>query len=221
MSQAIVFDLDGTLIDSAPDIHAAANRMLQDFDHTPLTLERVTSFIGNGIPNLVRLVMQERGIPETEEDTMQARMLVHYMAHPADLSQPYPGVTNCLQTLRDQGYKLGVCTNKLRAPSIQILDALDLSRFFEVVVGGDTLPVKKPDPAPLHAAFQALGGNALLYVGDSEVDAATAQAAKIPFALFTKGYRKTPVEDLPSSVTFDDFTKLTAIAGQESGVSAV
>lgn len=211
MSQAIVFDLDGTLIDSAPDIHAAANRMLEDFGHAPLTLARVTSFIGNGIPNLVRLVMQERGIPSAEEQIMQARMLEHYTAHPADLSQPYPGVIDCLQTLRNQGYRLGVCTNKLLEPTLQILQALHLTSFFDVVIGGDTLPVKKPDPAPLLKAFEELEAAALLYVGDSEVDAATADAADVPFALFTEGYRKTPVDELPHTATFNHFELLMDI----------
>lgn len=211
MTHAIVFDLDGTLIDSAPDIHAAANRMLADFDHAPLTLERVTSFIGNGIPNLVRLVMEDSDIPASQEQAMQARMLAHYTAHPADLTQPYPGVIDCLQGLRHKGYRLGVCTNKLHAPTIQILDALHLTGYFEVVIGGDSLPVKKPDPAPLHAAYEALGGNGFFYVGDSEVDAETADRAKIPFALFTKGYRKTPAEDLVSTTMFDDFSQLGAI----------
>lgn len=219
MNQGIVFDLDGTLIDSAPDIHAAANRMLADFGHTPLSVAQVTSFIGNGIPNLVRLVMEARDIPAYQEEVMQARMLEHYTAHPADLSRPYPGVTECLQTLRNQGYRLGVCTNKLHAPTMQILDALDLSRLFEVVVGGDTLPVKKPDPAPLHAAFKALGAGAVLYVGDSEVDAATAEKARVPFALFTEGYRKTPVEELPHAASFDHFGRLADIVERHGAVA--
>ena len=84
-------------------------------------------------------------------------MLAHYTAHPADLTRPYPGVVNTLAQLRAAGHALGVCTNKAHAPALQILEALDLARFFDVVIGGDSLPVKKPDPAPLHAAFEALG----------------------------------------------------------------
>jgi len=208
MKGAIVFDLDGTLVDSAPDIHAAANRMLADCGEAPLDLEAITRFIGNGIPKLVRLVMAERGISSDQEDRLKALMLRHYTAHPADLTRPYPGVADALEVLRDAGFGLGVCTNKFHAPSVQILDALDLSRFFDVVIGGDSLPVKKPDPAPLHAAFGALRASPLLYVGDSEIDAETAKHAGIAFGLFTRGYRTTPVEELPHSFSFDDFSTL-------------
>ena len=216
MSGAIVFDLDGTLVDSAPDLHAAVNRMLAECGKAPLSLETVTRFIGNGIPNLVRLVMRERAIPQEEEAHMNALMLRHYTAHPVDLTRPYDGVRAALTSLRAEGYKLGVCTNKFRAPSVQILDALDLSRFFDVVIGGDSLPVKKPDPAPLNAAFSDLKAPPLLYVGDSEVDAETAERAKIRFGLFTRGYRKSPVHALTHLFSFDDFSTL---AGQVKALS--
>lgn len=210
MTGAIVFDLDGTLIDSAPDIHAAANRMLADCGEAPLDLATIIGFVGNGIPHLVRLVRQARDIPDARQDEMTATMLAHYTAHPADLSRPYPGVVGCLADLKACGYRLGLCTNKFRAPSMQILDALELTGFFDVVIGGDSLPVKKPDPAPLQATFDALGTERLLYVGDSEVDAETAQRAQVPFALFTRGYRKTPVAELPKTFAFDAFDTLAA-----------
>ena len=210
MTSAIVFDLDGTLVDSAPDLHAAANRMLAEFGQAPLSLEKVTSFIGNGIPNLVRLARLESGLPEAEEERMKALMLANYTAHPADLTRPYPGVVEALVALRQAGYRLGVCTNKFRAPSVQILDALNLSQYFDVVIGGDSLDAKKPDPAPLHAAFTALKAPALLYVGDSEVDAETAERAQIAFALYTRGYRKTPVAELTTTFTFDAYAQLVA-----------
>ena len=208
MTSAIVFDLDGTLVDSAPDLHAAANRMLANFSKAPISLEKVTSFIGNGIPNLVRLARLESGLPEAEEEAMKALMLANYTARPADLSRPYPGVIEALVALRQAGYRLGVCTNKFRAPSIQILDALHLSPYFDVVIGGDSLTVKKPDPAPLHAAFTALKAPALLYVGDSEVDAETAERAQIAFALYTRGYRKTPVAAFTKRFAFDAYAQL-------------
>ncbi|MDJ0823035.1 MAG: phosphoglycolate phosphatase [Paracoccaceae bacterium] len=209
MSGGIVFDLDGTLVDSAPDIHAAANAMLAERGIAPLPLDKIVSFIGNGIPNLVRLVLEETGLPASELDAMNALMLAHYSARPADLSQPYPGVVACLEAFKAEGYRLGVCTNKNHAPTMQILDALGLSAFFDVVIGGDTLSVKKPDPAPLHAAFVALG-TPVIYVGDSEVDAETAKRAGVPFALFEHGYRKTPVAQLPKTFVFSDFSRLPA-----------
>ena len=204
---AIVFDLDGTLVDSAPDLQAAVNRMLAECGQPPLPRDKIVSFIGNGIPNLVRLVMQERALPANEEEHLKDRMLAHYTAHPVDLTRPYPGVVDTLSQLRAAGHALGVCTNKARAPAMQILEALDLAQFFDVVIGGDSLPVKKPDPAPLHAAFEALG-QAGPYVGDSEIDAETAAAAGCDFALYTRGYRKAPVDTLPHMLAFDDYTAL-------------
>lgn len=213
MSGALVFDLDGTLVDSAPDLHVAANRMLADAGSEPLTLERLTGFIGHGIPNLVRSIMDDRAIPASRADEMNAAMLAHYTAAPATLTQPYEAVLDTLGALKDGGFRMGVCTNKLRAPSMSILEALDLLRFFDVVIGGDSLPEKKPDPAPLMAAFAALDAPPLLYVGDSEVDAEAARRAGVPFGLFLRGYRKTPAEDLPHLFTFDDFRVLPARIG--------
>ncbi|WP_136440513.1 phosphoglycolate phosphatase [Pacificoceanicola onchidii] len=211
MPGAIVFDLDGTLIDTAPDIHAAANRMLADAGSDPIDLATAISFVGHGIPNFVRQAMAHCGLDPAREEEWRASMLAHYTAHPADLSAPFPGVVTALEQLKGAGYSLGVCTNKPHAPSLQILDLLDLTRFFDVVIGGDSLAVKKPDPAPLHASFDALPGQPVLYVGDSEVDAETAVRAKTPFALFERGYRKTAVADMPSTVSFDDFHALPGI----------
>lgn len=208
MTGAIVFDLDGTLVDSAPDIAAAANRVLADMDHAALPVPLLTSFIGHGIPNLVRRVIDTLALDPAIHPEMNKRMLAQYGARPAELTRPYPGVVAALQALRRDGYRLGICTNKYRALSVQVLDALDLSEFFEVVIGGDTLPQKKPDPAPLHAAFAALDAAPLLYVGDSEVDAETARAAGLRFGLYSGGYRSTPVEDLPHSFAFDHFDTL-------------
>ena len=205
---AIVFDLDGTLVDSLPDLAAAANAMLAEAGSPELSLIKIKGFIGHGIPNLVGRIMAELSIPAARQAELQASMLRHYLAHPADRSRPYPGVALALQRLREAGHSLGICTNKMRAPAMAILQTLELAPFFDVVIGGDCLPQRKPDPAPLHAAFAQLPGQPLLFVGDSEVDAETAVAATIPFALFTEGYRKQPVEKLPHDFAFghyDDF----------------
>lgn len=207
---AIVFDLDGTLVHSAPDIATAANRMLGEAGHAPLDMETAISFVGHGIPHFVRQVMELYEIDLAQHEAMTGRMIVHYTAHPADLTKPYPGVVAALEELKTQGHALGVCTNKYHAQSVQVLDALNLSRFFDVVIGGDTLPVKKPDPAPMRAAFAALSGAPALYVGDSETDAETARRAGQRFALFTPGYRRAPVNELPHAFAFDDFAGLPA-----------
>lgn len=211
---AIVFDLDGTLVDSVPDLAVAANAMLAEVGQGPLDLPTVTSFVGHGIPNLVRQVIAHLGLDPAGEADLQASMLRNYLAHPADLTRPYPGVVAALEALAAEGHALGVCTNKMREPAVEILRALDLERFFAVVIGGDSTATRKPDRAPLDAAYAALPGVPLLYVGDSEVDAATAVAAELPFALFTLGYRKTPVAELPHRFAFDDFALLPELVAE-------
>lgn len=206
---AIAFDLDGTLIDSLPDLHRAVNKMLADVDCPPISLAETQSFIGHGIPNLVRLAAAARGLPAEDLPELTRSMVAHYMRAPAAETRPYPGVVALLERLRAEGWLIGLCTNKDIAPAREILAELDLARHFDVVIGGDSLGVKKPDPAPLFATFEALGGRALLYVGDSEVDADTAKAANLPFALYTLGYRKSPVEAMPHTFSFDDYAAVT------------
>ncbi|MDH5797545.1 MAG: phosphoglycolate phosphatase, partial [Paracoccaceae bacterium] len=184
---AVVFDLDGTLIDSAPDIQAAANKMLAAEGKAPLDLPTVTSFIGNGLPKLVERVMRARGISVDEHARLTEMTLGFYNAAPSNLTRLYPGVRQALETLRQANCQIGLCTNKPVEPTWGILKDFDLTRFFDVVVGGDSLAVKKPDPAPLNAAFENLGVGSRYYVGDSEVDAETAARANVPFLLFTEG----------------------------------
>jgi len=207
---AVVFDLDGTLIDSAPDLHAAALKMLAEADLPEISFAQTRSFIGNGVPVLVARIMAAAGLPEDSDHhaEMEAAFLRHYNAAPADLTAFYPGVEAALDRLEAAGCAFGLCTNKPEGPTHDILRAFGLAERMRIVVGGDTLPVKKPDPAPLHRAFAALADGPQLYVGDSEVDAATAQAAGIRFALFSGGYRKTPVADIPHDHMFDRWDAL-------------
>ena len=212
----LVFDLDGTLIDSAPDIHAAVARMLAGEGLPPLDLATVTSFIGNGLPKLVERVILHSGLDMRTHPRLTRATLEQYNAAPAALTRPYPGVVAVLTALQEAGHPMALCTNKPEAPARAVLRDLGLAPFFPVVIGGDSLPVTKPDPAPLHACIAALGGGPTIYIGDSEVDAATAQAARVPFALFTEGYRKTPVADLPHAVRFAEFHALPAALAQIS-----
>tara|TARA_R110002153_G_scaffold28678_2_gene88295 strand:+ start:2584 stop:3246 length:663 start_codon:yes stop_codon:yes gene_type:complete len=208
--KSIVFDLDGTLIHSAPDLHASACRMLEDFDLPTLTLDQVISFIGNGVPTLVERCVVAAGGDTAIFDDALARFRIHYLADPISLTTPYPGVIDMLTALKDEGFSLGVCTNKSDGMTTEVLRGLGLDGYFDVVVGGDTLPVRKPAPDPLHLAFEQLGESGAdgLYVGDSEVDAETAGAAARDFALFAGGYRKTPVAELRTHFIFDDFADL-------------
>lgn len=207
MSRAIVFDLDGTLVDSLPDIHAAVSETLAEDGLPPLPVEVLRGFVGNGVAVLVERVARHIGRTGDAAD-MLARFRLHYRRAPAVLTRPYPGVLGALEALRAQGHALALCTNKPEAPARAILDALGLASLLPVVVGGDTLSRRKPDPAPLRACLATLAANGCIFVGDSEVDAQTAGAAGTRFALFTEGYRRGPVAEIPHDAAFSHFADL-------------
>lgn len=209
--RAVVFDLDGTLADTAPDIRAAANGVLAALGATPLSLEETVRFIGNGAPAFVARMRAARGLPETDEPALLEAFLAGY-ENSHDLTRLYPGVPQALLALKDEGILLGICTNKPESPARALLDHLGLSQSFEVVIGGDSLPVRKPDPAPLRAVLAALDAEEALFVGDSEVDEATARGAGVAFALFEHGYRKTPLGRVAPHMRFGDFAGLTPLA---------
>lgn len=211
--RAIIFDLDGTLCDSAPDLHAAANVMLASMDLEALPLDLVRTFIGNGVPKLVERVMIASEIPFTADRHIELTKIFEdiYIADPVTKTVLYPGVLDVLKQFKSDGYALGVCTNKVHRITLQVLEGLGIDRYFGAVIGGDSLPTHKPDPAMMHACIKELGGSDVVYVGDSEVDSETALAAKIPFILYSEGYRKSPVEKIPHNHLFDNFNKLPYI----------
>lgn len=208
---ALIFDLDGTLIDSAPDIQAAVNKMLAEEGIGPLDLATVISFIGNGMPKLVERVMQAVQLPQDRHSALCEKTLLLYNQAPSALSQPNEGVIEMLEILAAQGHRLAICTNKPAKTAQRILQDFNLERFFEVVVGGDSLLVKKPNPAPLQHCVTRLGASAALYIGDSEVDYETAQRAQIPFIFFTGGYRNASAAFFQNAHHFDQFSALTAL----------
>jgi phosphoglycolate phosphatase len=215
MTATLMFDLDGTLIDSLPDIAAAANRMLQDEGRPPLSQDTIQKFVGNGLPKLVERVIRHCDMPLDRHAELTERTLAHYSAASSTLTVLYPGVSEALQQLRDMGCVLGICTNKPESPARDILRDLDLAHHFETVFGGDTLNTRKPDPAHLHASFAAVTSTGpQLFIGDSEVDAETAQRAQVPFLLFTEGYRKSPVSEIPHALNYDHNEKLPSLVRQ-------
>ncbi|MEX0383233.1 phosphoglycolate phosphatase [Spiribacter sp. 1M153] len=189
----LLFDLDGTLVDSAPDLATAVNHSLADLGHAALSETRVRQWIGDGARRLVaRAIAGRRDIdaepPETE--AALARFFVHYHDCLCDRSQLYPGVRDGLDRLRALGRPMAVVTNKPAAFTGPLLEALGIAGYFGATVSGDTLGVKKPDPAPLiHAADQlgvAVGD--CLYVGDSAADQGAAAAAGMPLVRVPYGY---------------------------------
>ncbi len=209
---SIVFDLDGTLIDSAPDLHGIANKILAQEDCESITLTQARQFVGNGASVFVRKMRTARNLPDIDHDRILSEFLALY-EHATQLTEPYPDVVDTLTNLKTAGHALGICTNKPVTPCHAILRHLELHGLFDTVWGGDSLPVHKPDAAPLIAAFDALPANQKVYVGDSEVDASTAQNAGIPFLLYTEGYRKTAVEQIPHAGSFSDYRQLEELIG--------
>ncbi len=207
--KSLIWDLDGTLIHSAPDIQAAANKMLADINLAPLDLATIESFIGNGIPKLVERCLAVYELPQNAASIEAMR--VYYDANCTTLTAPYAGVINCLMAMKTKGVKMALCTNKPLIPALTILNGLDLAGYFDVVVGGDTYAHHKPHPAPLLGCVEQLDVDMAdcIYIGDSETDSLTAGNGNMTFALFSGGYRKTPVSELKHDFLFDHFDALT------------
>lgn len=209
MVRAVIFDLDGTLVDSAPDIHAGVNALLAGEGVAPLPFATVRGFIGGGVGVLMTRVIAATGLPAARHADLCARFIALYEHDPGGLTRPYDGVEAALDAL--SGLPLGLCTNKPEGPTRALLAHLGWSGRFSVLVGGDTLTVRKPDPAPLALAIERIGGGPVLFVGDSEVDAETAHRAGVPLLLFSGGYRSTPVAELPHRAAFDHWRDMPAL----------
>lgn len=215
----IVFDLDGTLIDSAPDIQCVASTLLRKQNREELTLDETRRFIGEGSAVFVSRMMAARGIEETPEShsELHAEFLALY-EHAVERAVFYPGVQDALVALRGGGHRLGLCTNKPLLPARAVLRHMELELMFDTVVAGGMVDSRKPEPEMLVLAIEGLGGGPALYVGDSEIDAETAQRASVPFALFSGGYRKTSVSDMQFDWVFANFEELQAIVAEAASV---
>lgn len=217
----VIFDLDGTLIDSVPDIHRTANAVLADEGLGALDLPTVRSFIGHGVPHLVGCLLGAHGI---SDEARAQRMIAGFAARYEDavgLTRLYDGAAEALAALAAQGHVLGLCTNKPVAPARAVMRHLGILDAFAAVIGGDSAPTRKPAPEPLWMAIEACGGGPALYVGDSEVDAACALAAGVPLAVHTEGYRKTPAEEFTHVGLFSDFADLPGIVAAHAATTAV
>ena len=211
----IVFDLDGTLIDSAPDIQFVAARVLRGLGKEELTLDETRDFIGEGSSVFVHRMMAARGIAQTQHGHTQlhTNFLTQYECS-VDRATFYPGVLDVLAVLKAAGHRLGLCTNKPEWPTRAVLRHMGLESTFDALLAGGMLDSRKPEPAMLQQVIEELGGGKTLFVGDSEIDAETAKRAQVPFALFSGGYRKTPVVELHHDWFFDDFYALPSIVGE-------
>lgn len=208
---AVVFDLDGTLIDSLPDLCTAANRLLEQEGRHTLTPAQVRPMIGDGARKLVERAFAATGDGrEAELDDLTRRFLDIYEAMVAVDTRPFPHVIEALETLRAQGLRLGVCTNKPQHATMELLEALDLKRYFDAVVGGDALPVRKPDPRHVIATLAALGTDTrrAVAVGDSPNDVNAAKAAGVPVVAVSFGYTRVPPPELGADILVDSFAEV-------------
>lgn len=216
----VVFDLDGTLVDSAPDIAAAANDTLAELGAAPLSLAAISRMIGDGAPKLMERALAAAGLTLELAEVMP-RFMQHYDAHATRLVKPYPGVVETLAHLTGNGYRLGVCTNKPYQATLMVLEFCNLAAYFTACIGGDSLPQRKPQAEPLLATIAQLQGtpDEAVMVGDSATDLATAVAASVPALIIPSGYGMEEVAATPGFESFTDLPQLlrTLSAGQAAG----
>ncbi|MDT7951754.1 MAG: phosphoglycolate phosphatase [Acetobacteraceae bacterium] len=184
----LVIDLDGTLVDSLPDLHASLNRLMLIRGLPPFAPREVAAFIGDGAAMLVERAMRNRQRAATPDDVNV--FLADYTAHAAECSTLFPGVADTLAAAQTRGWRLAVCTNKPGAPARSLLAALHVADRFDAIGGGDSFPTKKPDPAHLLATIAAAGGSpaASVMVGDHRNDVLAAKGAAIPVIFADWGY---------------------------------
>ncbi len=185
----IVFDLDGTLVDTIDDLAASANRLLAAHGHAPVDASTVRPMVGDGVAALVRRVLAHAGLA-IDAAAATAAFAADYEGHAAEASRPFPGVVETLHRLRQGGWRLAVCTNKPAAAAARLLTALELAPLLAAIGGGDSFATRKPDPGHLLDTIRAAGGvpQRALLVGDHANDVLAARAASVPCIFARWGY---------------------------------
>jgi phosphoglycolate phosphatase len=210
----LVFDLDGTLVDTAPDLAQTLNVVLTGNGFEPVHYDQARMMIGGGARFMLERALQSQDVTaaSADLDRMFDAFIEHYSANIADASRPFPGLGGALDRLADDGFIFAVCTNKLESLSLRLLDALDLTRRFKFVCGQDTFGVKKPDPQVLRLTIERAGGatSDAIMIGDSATDIDTARAAGIPVIAVDFGYTEIPVTKLNPSRVISHFDALPA-----------
>lgn len=213
--EAVIFDLDGTLVDSAGDLADAVDRLLAEHGLPPVGVDATRRMVGDGARKLLARAFAHVGhaIAETDFEAAYARFLEIYENELGDTTRLYPGAHACLDSLRARGMPLGLCTNKPAVPTRHLLERLGLTEVFGAVIGGGDTPELKPHPLPLLTVVQRLGARpeTALYVGDSRTDLETARAAGIPIALIPSGYGQKPVSHEEGDVALPHFAALTRL----------
>jgi phosphoglycolate phosphatase len=209
----IVFDLDGTLVDTAPDLTNALNDVLTGRGHAQVQPETIRACVGHGARIMIEEALRRTGAQD-DVDRMLAEFLIHYEANIANDSRPFPGAVAAHEAHAAGGATLAVCTNKREYLSRKLLEELDLARYFSGLAGRDTFAVSKPDPGHLTGVIALAGGDPsrAVMVGDSDTDLATARAAGVPAIVVSFGYATSPFGDIAPEAVIDHFDELPACA---------
>lgn len=209
---AVLFDLDGTIIDSAPDVCASVNRVLDKMGRPPITVNDTKMLVGFGARTLVEKALRMTGDAGSEEDVdfLLNGFLESYRQNPCKHSTLFPGAREALERLSRKGIKLGICTNKPEITCFPVLDAFDLKCFFPTVICGDTLEFRKPDPRHIYHTLDDMEvtNDSAAFIGDSEADIEAANNAGLPSILVTFGYCHVPFENLKADALMDHFDEL-------------
>lgn len=215
---ALVFDLDGTLVDTAPDLLGALNAVLTTRGRRPVEASEVGYLVGHGARAMLAEAMQRtgQGVPSEELPPLVDAFILHYRDHLADASRPYPGVASTLEALARAGARMGVLTNKPQVLAEPLLAKLDLARYFPVIHGAGRFSYVKPDARVFHHVLDELGGtgSGTVMIGDSATDVATARAAGAPVVVLSYGYTPEPAHTLGADVVIDDFAQLPRVLEQ-------
>lgn len=212
--EALVFDLDGTLVETAADLHLILTEVMGEAGLVAPPLPAVRGMIGDGAKVLIERALAAIGAPAEPAlvERLFARFRERYAEEPCRLSEPYPGAAELLGSLQGQGIRLGLCTNKPHEATTGLLEALGLARFFDSAIGGDRLPSRKPDPGHLLAVLGELGTRpeAAAMVGDSRNDLLAARGAGLPCVLVSFGYTVVPARELGADAVIDRLADLPA-----------
>jgi phosphoglycolate phosphatase len=209
----LLFDLDGTLVDSLPDLREALNQVLDEEGLTALSLEDVRFMVGDGANVLVERGFRARQAFDAQKAAQRRRRFLEiYETGAAILTKPYPNMQETVAALRQRGWRTAVCTNKPVEAARKVLDGLALSSLFDAVIGGGSTPALKPDPKPILAALEALGAGPQrgIMVGDNANDVEGARNAGLPSVVVGFGYTRIPAADLGADALIQDFSELPA-----------
>ncbi len=203
------FDLDGTLLDTSGDLAAAVNHALASAGRPLLSVEEIKPMIGGGARHMLAQGMAKTGgCDEATLDVLHKRLLAFYEANISVHTRPFPGVLAAMDALEARGVRLGIMTNKIERFARQVLGDLRLLDRFAAVIGGDTVGVSKPDPAPIRAMVERCGGGKAAFVGDSIYDVRAAKAAGLPVVACSFGFLTGPVDELGADAVIDHYDEL-------------